>query len=87
MCNKLDENSDIFSLMKMVNKNIALSFLGQNILKPVKTIQNSENCVPSLNAYKCFGSKTEKEQQRISNSNNLANSSYLQKGNIKLHSF
>lgn len=62
-----------------VHKNIALSFLDENILKPVNTIQNSENHVvppappppspllhtaPPPHAYKSSGSNTENKQKK-----------------------
>lgn len=45
MHNKLEQNSYISSMIYKVNKNTALSFLDENILKPVKTTQNSESRV------------------------------------------
>lgn len=45
-------------MINKLNKNIALSFLDENILKPVKTFQNSENHVYPR-AYKSSGSKIE----------------------------
>lgn len=58
MHNELDQNSYTFSMINKLNKNIALSFLDENILKPVKTFQNSENHVYPR-AYKSSGSKIE----------------------------
>mgnify|MGYP007088196539 CR=1 FL=1 len=62
--------------MENAHKNIAFGFLDENILKPVKSVKNSENHAPSK-AFKSSDSKTENEHKRISHSTNSGNGPYL----------